>query len=341
MPPADRLCGSLFMLGDLRQLWASLPCKAAFAVVAFAWVCLFHFLGNSVLGYVDTPSIFVWLDALHTSAERTDSDDAFGRFVPWLVLVLALVRRQELTEATKRPWPAGLALLAFAILLHGAGFLIQQTRVSIVAFLLGLYAIMGIAWGAGWLKAVFFPYFLLGFAIPISVYLDGLTFRLRLLSTMVSTAICKGILSIPLNRVGTSVEFAAVPPRPGAMEGRAGFLFDVAPACSGIRSLTIVTLLTIAFAWLNLRTPARRLLLVLCSAPLALLGNIVRLTLTFAVADIWGQDAASKVETKAGFITFTVALAGVFAIGRILREPEQGHGAPPAAATGTTEAPRT
>ena len=176
------------------------------------------------------------------------------------------------------------------------------------------------------MKAVFFPYFLLGFAIPVSAYLDGLTFRLRLVSTVVSTAICKGLLSIPLSRVGTSVEFAPVAPRPGSMQGRAGFLFDVAPACSGIRSLTIVTLLTLAFAWLNLEGAWRRMALVLCAVPLALLGNVVRLTLTFAVADVWGQDAASLVETKAGFITFAVALAGVFAIGRVLRGPTEGKG---------------
>jgi hypothetical protein len=50
----------------------------------------------------------------------------------------------------------------------------------------------------------------------------------------------------------------------------------------------------------------------------------VRLITTFCVADIWGQAAASKVETKAGFITFAVALAGVFALGRVLND------APPA-----------
>jgi hypothetical protein len=37
---------------------------------------------------------------------------------------------------------------------------------------------------------------------------------------------------------------------------------------------------------------------------------------------MWGQEAGSKVETKAGFITFAVALAGVFALGRLLREPD-------------------
>jgi len=236
---------------------------------------------------------------------------------------LMVVRRRELLDAAKRTWPPGLWLLALALVLHAMGFLVQQTRVSIVAFLVGVYGIMGLAWGPGWLKAVFFPYFLLGFSIPVSAYLDGLTFRLRLMSTWVSTAICKGLLSIRLTRVGTSVEFAAVAPRPGGGPGRAGFLFDVAPACSGIRSLTVVVLLTVVFAWLNLRGTGRRVALVLCSVPLALMGNVVRLVVTFGVADVWGQEAATQVETKAGFITFAVALAGVFAVGRLLREPDE------------------
>jgi len=307
---------------ELRQLWDGLPNKAEFAVLAAAWILLFHYLGNSVLGYVDTASMFAWLDAIHTNAEKNDSDDAFGRFVPFLVGVLLLVRRRELHETPKSPWPPALALIAFGLLLHAVGFLVQQTRVSIAAFLVGLFGIMGLLWGREWLKSVFFPYFLLGFVIPVAAYLDSLTFKLRLLSTWVSTTFCSAVLSISLRRIGTLVEFPPVTPLPGAGAGRAGFVFNVAPACSGIRSLTVVALLTIAFAWLNFRCPWRRALLILCGIPLALLGNVVRLILTFCVADIWGEAAGSRVETKAGFITFAVALGGVFFIGRFLREPE-------------------
>ena len=304
------------MVKELRQLWDGLPNKAEFAALLGAWVLLFHFLGNSTLGYVDTPSLFVWLNTLHTNAEKTDSDDAFGRFVPFLVLALLLVRRRELHEAAKRSWVPGIALILLALLLHGAGFLVQQTRVSIVAFLVGLYGIMGLLWGPGWLRAIFFPYFLLGFALPVTAYLDGPTFRLRLFSTWFSSWFCRDVLSIQLVRKGTTVMFPSLPKRPG-------FLFEVAAACSGIRSLTIVLLLTLAFAWLNFTSPWRRMVVVAASIPLALIGNTVRLILTFCVAETWGQEAGSKVETKAGFITFAVALAGVFALGRLLREPGQ------------------
>jgi len=171
------------MLKELRQLWSDLPHKAEAAALIIAWVLLFHFLGNSVLGYVDTRSMFVWLDTLYTNAEKTDSDDAFGRYVPFLVLVLMLVRRDELLAAIKRTWTPGLLLIGGAIVLHAVGFLIQQTRVSLVAFLVGLYGIMGLLWGRDWLRAIFFPYFLLGFSLPVAAYLDGPTFKLRLFST--------------------------------------------------------------------------------------------------------------------------------------------------------------
>jgi exosortase len=315
------------MLKELRQLWDSLPNKLEFGLLLAAWIAVFHFLGNSVLGYVDTASLFVWLDTLHANAARTDSDDAFGRYVPYLVLMLLFVRRFELIEAPKRPWAPALLLLVAAVLLHVVGFLIQQTRVSIVAFLTGGFALMGLLWGVGWLRAVFFPYFLLGFTIPVSSYLDGITYPLRLVSTSASTWICTTLFRMKLERSGTLVLFPGAP-------GRAPFQFDVAAACSGIRSATIVLLLTVAFAWLNYRTPWRRAVIVAASVPLALFANMVRLIGTFVVSEIWSQKAGAWVETKAGMITFLVALAGVFALGRFLREP-----VPPASTPGNLPEP--
>ena len=54
-------------------------------------------------------------------------------------------------------WPA-LLLVIFALLLHVGGYLVQQTRVSVVAFFLGLYGLMGLTWGLRWLRASFFPF---------------------------------------------------------------------------------------------------------------------------------------------------------------------------------------
>ena len=53
------------MLQELRSLWDSLPHKAPLGLVVVAWVALFHFLGNSTLGYIPSESLFGWLQAVY------------------------------------------------------------------------------------------------------------------------------------------------------------------------------------------------------------------------------------------------------------------------------------
>jgi exosortase/archaeosortase family protein len=150
--------------------------------------------------------------------------------------------------------------------------------------------------------------------VPISVFLDTLTHGLRLLSTLMSTTFCEWVLNMKLERAGTIVlqKASAV---------TQGFRFDVAPACSGIRSATVVLLLTVTFAFLNFRSPWRRLFLILLSPLFAVLANVIRLIVVFAVAEAAGQAAGEAVETKFGFATFLIALGCVFLVARWLREP--------------------
>src|SRR5437667_4151167 len=42
------------------SLSAARPSKELFLMLLAAWIALFHFYGNSTLGYVNTPSLFGW-----------------------------------------------------------------------------------------------------------------------------------------------------------------------------------------------------------------------------------------------------------------------------------------
>jgi len=106
------------------------------------WAALFHFLGNSSFGYIDTPSLYTWLHAVY----QANTDDALGYVILPLVLMLLWVKRDELARLELRPWGGALVLLGLAVVLHLAGYLVQQARVSVVAFALGLYAITGLVW---------------------------------------------------------------------------------------------------------------------------------------------------------------------------------------------------
>ncbi|HTI72180.1 MAG TPA: exosortase/archaeosortase family protein [Candidatus Limnocylindria bacterium] len=311
------------MSRDLRQLWDSLPNKGLFAFTALAWTALFHWLGNSTLGYVPSNSMFVWTWALWQHGSDADNDDQMGMVVPFLVLGLLFYRRFELNSFTKKSWPPALALLALAVVLHVFGYLIQQTRVALVAYFLGLYALMGIFWGWTWLRQVAFPYILFAFCIPFSAYLEPMTFKLRLLSASLSVGIAQSLFHLPIERIGTMVFHPAT-----ATE--AAFQFDVAAACSGIRSAAVVLLLTITFSFLFFNTWWRRLVIIASSPFLAVLGNVVRLVLTFVVADHSGQAAGKAIETKAGFVTFLVAVGGVVLLGKLLPKEASSLGEIPA-----------
>src|SRR5665647_1344854 len=47
---------------DTVACWRRLPNKIFFFALLAAWLLLFQFWGNSILGYVHTSSLFVWLD---------------------------------------------------------------------------------------------------------------------------------------------------------------------------------------------------------------------------------------------------------------------------------------
>jgi len=258
------------MLQELRSLWDSLPHKAAFGLVVAAWFALFHFLGNSTLGYIQTDSMFGWLQAVYEGGAQQGRDDELGLMIPWLVGAIIVVRRSELTAIAKEPWTPALALVPMGLLLHLSGYVVQQTRLGVVGFLVGLFGIMGMYWGRAWMR---------GFAFPTIVF----------------------------QKASATAQ---------------GFRFDVAPACSGIRSATVVLLLTVTFAFLNFRTPWRRIFLILLSPAFAVLANVIRLIVVFAVAEAAGQAAGEAVETKFGFATFLIALGCVFLVARWLQEPD-------------------
>lgn len=306
-------------LKELRQLWDSLPDRAPFFAALAGWCALFHFVGNSTFGYVNSPSMFGWLTGWYQLKSTGESGDELAPFVPFLVLALLYLKREDLASVPKRPWTPALILVIGGLLLHALGFVGQQVRISVAGFIIGTWGLMGLFWGWQWMRATLFPWFLLVFAIPVAAYTDGLTFHLRLLSTQVSVGICNSLLGLDLLRLGTTVFHQPA-------SGVGGFQFDVAAACSGMRSASVVLLLALVYAFINFQSPWRRLLVIASSVPFALIGNIFRLVVVFVVGEAFGEDAGKMIETKFGFITYLGALAGLFFLGWLLREPRPPEG---------------
>ncbi|HKW27750.1 MAG TPA: archaeosortase/exosortase family protein, partial [Verrucomicrobiae bacterium] len=147
--------------------WRRLPNKGFFFLLLAAWLALFQFLGNSVFGYVHSPSLLYWMFNSYNS-QSGSGDDAYGDIIPFLVIGLFWWKRKELLALPLRIWPPGLLLVGLGLVLHIMGYVVQEPRLSIVALFTGVYGLMGLAWGSSWLRHSFFPCFLFIFFVPLS-----------------------------------------------------------------------------------------------------------------------------------------------------------------------------
>ncbi len=275
-----------------------------------SWVALFAWFGNSTFGHIDSPSLFRWLLGNYQSPFHNDDH---GPWMPFVVVGLMIWKRRTLLEIPKAAWWPGVLGVGLALVIHMIGYLVQQQRLSAVGFFLGLYSVMGCCWGPAWLKASALPFVFFAFCIPIGSLSELVTLPLRMIATQLSVGFCHWFLGMDIVREGTLI-----------FSGNRSFQYDVAPACSGIRSVIALLALTMVYAIVSFQSFWQRGILILAAIPLAVAGNVVRLICVIIVAELFGEAAGKAIEQKLGFVTFLVALTGLFLIGRQLNRPAEG-----------------
>ena len=299
----------------LAAFWRSWPNKPLLGIVLGAWILFFHFLGNSTLGYIPTKSLFGWLEGCYDASV----DDSFGRVIPFIVLGLLFWKRLALRASITGPWWGGFVILTMGTMLHIVGFLIQQTRFSALGFILGLYGISGLVYGRRLMWMSTFPMLMLLFCVPLNALAESITFPMRILVTQLSVGTAHHGLGVDVYRNGSQIM---------SVKGQA--MYDVAPACSGIRSLVTLVALSMVYGYTSFNSSWKRTVIVLMAFPLAILGNWVRVTTVIVVGEAFGRDYGLMIENKFGFITFAVALGGLLGVGALLQEERQKPAQPPA-----------
>jgi exosortase len=298
---------------EFLDCWRRLPNKGFFLILLAAWVGLFQVLGNSTLGFIHSQSLLVWMwMAYHPSVS---GDDGHGFVVPFLVLGILWWKRKELVSLPLRTWWPAFFLVGFGLFLHVLGYAVQQPRISIMGLFTGLYGLTGLAWGPAWLRASFFPFILFAFSVPLGTLAQPITFRLRLVVCQIVEAISH-FISIDIIRSGTNL-----------IDPTGHYQYDVAAACSGIRSLVATLGLSLVYGVLSFRTWWKRGVLLGAAVPLAVIGNVVRLLTIVIAAEIGGQEWGNAVHEggPAGIyslLPYIPPFLGLIWLGHYLREPE-------------------
>ena len=322
-----------YLSSDSSRILEGFPHVSLLGVLFFFWILLFHFTGNSTLGYIKSHSLFVWWFEVMSQAAKTggiaaifDSEDALGWFIPFIVIGLLYWKRESLAALKKEPSWIGVLIIGISLLLHLCGFLAQQTRLSVAAFFLGIYGMTGMFWGKKWMRETLFIFGLFIFCVPLGGAADMITFPLRMLATKLSVAIASSVFGLDVIRQGTAI-----------LDASGRFQYEVAPACGGIRSLTAIFALAIITGFVSFQSMWRRIVLAVAALPLAIIGNILRLLAIIFAAELAGHEAGAMVHESSVFsiLPYLPAFIGFWVLTGILKEPSDNAKAGSLADVGT------
>ncbi len=270
------------------------------AVVVGMLYFLFHLHGNSQEIALAQKSIFLWLRS------RWVDDFSYCQFLPLASLFALWLRRKEIAAAPRHANFWGIPVILLALFLHWAGVLAQQPRLSVAAFILLLWGIPFLLYGYRLARWLLFPCGYLFLAIPLN-FIDSMTAPLRLLATTVSAFLLNGF-GLEVQRVGA-----------GLFSGTGNsFAFNVAPECSGLRSLLAMTSLMAFYAWYSQTTLLKKWALFLFCIPVAVIANICRIILVVIVAAFFGQDTAMGLwHDYSGYPIFLISILLMLALDRL------------------------
>ena len=298
---------------EFLKFWEQLPNKGFFFILLIAWLALFQFLGNSTFGYIPTHSLMQWMYVAYHPNKDTYTEDSHGLMIPFVVLALFWWKRNELVATKLETWWPALAFVTTGLVLHLLGYMVQQPKISIIGLFSGLYGITGLAWGPGWLKRSFFPFVLLAFCVPLGTLGQPVTFPLRLMVSQIVESISH-LISIDVIREGNVLKDPT---------GR--YQYEVAAACSGLRSLIATIALAMIYGVLSFKTWWKRALLTASAIPLAIAGNVLRMLTIVIAAEMGGQTSGNYVHEGGPFgiislMPYIPAFIGLLALGHWLRE---------------------
>lgn len=227
---------------------------------------------------------------------NNDDDMSHGFFVPVIAAYIAWQKRGQLAAIEPAPNWWGLALVAYGglqlyIATVGAELFLART-----AFVISLIGVVLFLWGAGYVRVLAFPLFLLFFMVPIpAIIYNSITFPLQLLASRAAD-FALTLLQIPVLRRGNILELPQQ-------------TLSVVEACSGIRSLLSLSFLALVYGYFFERSVWVRVALFLATVPIAIAANASRVTLTGVLSEYKPEWAEGFFHSASGWVIFMVALA--------------------------------
>jgi exosortase len=246
-------------------------------------------------------------------------DNAYSHILLILPIsaVLIFLEWRSLRSMVARNVPAGSALLAIAVLVTGfaigaAASLPSDVQLSIRMFALVLAWIGAfvLCFGSRVSRLVLFPLcFLLGL-VPLPQFALNEIVRLLQQGSAWAAYVLFTAAGVPVAQDGVRL---TIP----------GLTVEVAQECSSIRSSSMLLVTTMVLAQLLLRSPWRKLLVIVVAVPLSVAKNGLRIfTIAILGTRVDPGYLTGRLHHEGGIVFFTITLLGVFVLLWIFRRGE-------------------
>lgn len=263
--------------------------KRKFAVLLLVWAAVFSPVVPAMVG--------IWLN---------HSDNSHALLVPLIAMYFVWIKREELGRIEISGSAVGGLFLAGTLVVYLVSFV---GGIAVFARLMIVFSLLGLLWSCmGWqvVRVLAFPLGFLVFMVPVPDSVLGMvSFPLQLLATKIAGGVIQ-FCSIPVYREGNMLYFVHTQ-------------LEVAEACSGIRSIMALTMLSVIFAHLSGNGWWRKALLIFSAIPIAMLANILRVSGTGILAHFFGDKVARGfLHEFSGLAVFVFGLVLLFLVFNLL-----------------------
>jgi exosortase len=241
-----------------------------------------------------------------------DPNWTFGFIIPLFSLYLLYARWGEFMDAQRRVALTGLPLMVLSVVFIVVSYVFFRVRwlsnLGMVALLLSLVIYLG-----GWqvAKLAWLPIAFLAFAMPFPEMLyTRIAVPLQELAAHVSALVLK--------MSGAVIQVTASALTITSVTGQIHHV-TVAEACSGVRSLIAFVAMGVAWAYLVRRPIWQRVVIVLAAVPIAILCNVLRVTITCGMFVVDQPEMGEGfMHEFTGMLMLAPALVVFWALGKLL-----------------------
>jgi exosortase len=223
--------------------------------------------------------LFIWL--FHVEIYRivykwvTDASWSHGFLIPFFSFYFLNQRKHQIINLQVRPNYLGLFFLLCCIAFYP--FIILQLKIAYFQTLITIPALLSIVlFLGGWrlIKHTWLPILYLYFAVPLpGRFYREVTIPMRMIAARVTSVLLNFLEGVEATANGVIIDVV--------LNGeRLKPALDVAEACSGMRLLLAFLALGVAMAYLHERPIWQRVVLLLSTIPIAILCNVIRVTVT-------------------------------------------------------------